>query len=167
MAVGSGNVAAKRTGVENKRNSKRSGLRSSIDRVSSSSSITGKNTDDKIASTRKSSSSAKGRSKASEKQSKDSSSSSKMSKIGYSLGLTAAVGVALVGVCLFQTESTFEDVGEQIALKLIEILPRKHHAEFQPSSKPVTDNRTEQRNRQPETKTSTAAAAASKASSSA
>ena len=42
----------------------------------------------------------------------------------FSLGLTVAIGVALLAY--YQSDSTIEDVGEQIALKLLEILPRKH-----------------------------------------
>lgn len=49
----------------------------------------------------------------------------------YSLGITLAVSVALVAV--YQSDSTIEDVGEQIALKLIEILPRKHNIPAQRS----------------------------------
>ncbi len=52
-----------------------------------------------------------------------------MSKImnKFSLGLTVAVGVALVAY--YQSDSTIEDVGEQIALRLLEILPRKNKME--------------------------------------
>ncbi len=48
----------------------------------------------------------------------------------FSLGVTLAVGVALLA-CYYQSESTIEDVGEQIALKLLEILPRKHRQQQQ------------------------------------
>ncbi len=53
-----------------------------------------------------------------------------MSKLMNKLSLGLVLSVGVVMVAYYQSETTMEDVGEQIALKLLEILPRKHKMQF-------------------------------------
>ncbi len=72
----------------------------------------------------------------------------------YSLGITLAVSVALLA--FYQGDSTVEDVGEQIALKLLEILPRKHrHLQPQQPPSQQPENETETKTAAPPVQTNT------------